>query len=82
MSTRLKSAPPRNSGSVAERQAYFREEDAGGPERKEQPFNKEPIDLSVGGEGREDHTTARMDARNRYACYLWRSDAEYLRNGI
>ena len=43
--------------------------------------NKESIDLSVGGEDREDTRKAQMDARNRYACYLWRSDAGILEMG-
>ena len=37
---------------------------------------KERIDLSVGGEGREEsHRSSQMDVWNRSAHNLWRSDA-------
>ena len=39
---------------------------------------KEPVDLPVGGEGRENSRKARRDARKRILSDLWRSDVCYL----
>ena len=46
-------------------------------EAKSSRSTQEPIDLSVGGEDREDSRKARADVWNRYTHNLWRSDAEY-----
>jgi len=46
------------------------------PNAKNSPAQKEPVDLPVGGEGREDqHKRFAADVWNRIMSNLWRSDA-------
>jgi len=53
----------------------YREVLDGGSGRKKQPYTKKPVDLPVGGEGRENSRKAYKDARKRILSDLWRSDA-------
>ena len=46
-------------------------------ETKGSPTKKEPVDLLMGGEGRENSRKARWDVRKRILSDLWRSDVCY-----
>ncbi len=53
------------------------------PNAKSSLTYKKPVDLPVGGEGRENSRKACKDAWNRILSDLWRSDAVILlRQGI